>query len=68
VYEAIILLVLVLILVTGLAWVASAIFDGNKYSQETLFGIIARTVVYNVDQITIIQILFSLKETFVFHC
>ncbi|XP_048728173.1 protein LMBR1L-like [Ostrea edulis] len=39
VYEAFILLVLVGILMVGLAWVASAIFDGNKHSQETLFDI-----------------------------
>lgn len=38
VYEAVILLILVGILIIGLAWVASAIFDGNKHTQETLLG------------------------------
>lgn len=45
VYEAAILLVLVGILIIGLAWVASAIFDGNKHTQETLLG--DHTILYH---------------------
>jgi hypothetical protein len=36
VYETIIILFLLIIVVIGIAWVASAIFDDNHHSKETL--------------------------------
>ena len=38
VYETLIVLFLLAMFVFGLAWVASAIFDDNTHSKQTLFG------------------------------
>lgn len=38
VYETIVILCLLTILVIGLAWVASALFDDDDHSKDTLFG------------------------------
>jgi len=50
VYETAVVLFLLAILVCGLAWVASALLDGDQFSRDTLFGTSQATMftyVYN---------------------